>query len=387
MKLNRRELLATGIGLAGGLLAPPVLCGTASVGAAANAAGNARLGELTATAVTSMATPGIALTVWRNGKEIYSSYAGQANLETGTPVVANSVFRIGSLTKQFTAALVLKLVAQGKLSLDDKVQAHLPFLGKHERFTLAELLHHTAGIHDDNEAPVGPLSQLELAEHLAGTEPFFDFKPGTAWRYSNAGYMLAGAVIEKATGRPLAEAAASLLFEPLGLTRTAFDAVGDVVPGRVSGYAPTGDAPTPFRNADYIDVALSGGAGAMRSTASDLCRWHHLLFRGDVLPMPLVQAMLTPGRLRNGALSGSNRHDPQARAIGDVQYGYGLMLDTHTIDHRPIAAHHGGIYGFAAYLASHPSTGLSYACLCNADTHPGLPLRDIRRQVFAGVLA
>jgi D-alanyl-D-alanine carboxypeptidase len=266
------------------------------------------------------------------------------------------------------------------------VQTHLPFLGKREAFTLSELLHHTAGIHDDDEAPVGPLTQIELAEQLAGMEPFFDFPPGTAWRYSNAGYLLAGAVIEKVTGMPLALAATRLLFEPLGLARMAFDAVSEVVPDRASGYTPTGDSAVPFRNADYLDVAMSGGAGAMRSTASDLCRWHHLLFRGDCLPLPLAQAMLTPGRLRNGALSGSRRYDPQAQAMGDVQYGFGLMLDTHTIDHRPIAAHHGGINGFAAYLASHPTTGLTYACLFNADTHPGLPLREIRRHVLTDVL-
>ncbi|WP_447936322.1 serine hydrolase domain-containing protein [Thermomonas fusca] len=384
MNLNRRELLATGIGLAGSFLAPSAL------GVAASAPGmgmNSRLVEITATAVTSKSTPSVALAVWRNGKETFSSYTGHANLETGTPVTANSIFRIGSLTKQFTAAMVLKLAAQGKLSLDDKAQSYLSFLDRHEAFTLAELLHHTAGVHDNDEAPVGPLSQLELAKHLAGMEPFFDFRPGTAWRYSNAGYIMVGAVIEEVTGMPLAMAAATLLFEPLGLVDTAFDAVGDVVSGRVSGYTPTGDAITPFRNADFMDIALTGGSGAMRSTASDLCRWHHLLFRGDVLPLPLVQTMLTAGRLRNGAVSGSNRQDPQAQSMGDVQYGYGLMLDTHTIDHRPIAAHHGGVFGFAAYLASHPSTGLTYACLCNADTHPGLPLRDIRRQVLAGVLA
>lgn len=388
MHLNRRELLASGIGIAGGFLVPPALGAAISArGMSMTATEYSRLAEFTATAVTSKATPGVALAVWRNGKETYSSYTGHANLETGTPVTENSIFRIGSLTKQFTAAMVLKLAAQGKLSLDDEAQAYLPFLDRHEAFTLAELLHHTAGVHDNDEAPVGPLSQLELAKHLAGMEPFFDFRPGTAWRYSNAGYILAGAVIEEVTGMPLAKAAAGLLFEPLGLTQTAFDEASDVVSGRVSGYTPTGDATTPFRNADFMDIALTGGSGAMRSTASDLCQWHHLLIRGDVLPMSLVQAMLTPGRLRNGAVSGSNRQDPQAQAMGDVQYGYGLMLDTHTIDHRPIAAHHGGVFGFAAYLASHSSTDLTYACLCNADTHPGLPLRDIRRQVLAGVLA
>lgn len=387
MRLNRRELLSAGIGLAGGLAASSDLFGAVPAGPATSTVDKNPLRGLTSSAVASHATPGVALVVWKHGREVYSSYEGLANLETATPVAANSVFRIGSLTKQFTAALILKLVAEGRLSLDDKVQTHLPFLAQRDPFTMAELLHHTAGIHDSEQAPSGPLTQLELARALSGMEPFFDFPPGTAWRYSNAGYILAGAVIESVTGRPLADAAKSLLFEPLGLTRAAFDTVSEVVEGRVSGYTPSDGAAPAFTNADYLDVAMAGGAGAMRATAFDLCRWHHLLFQGDYLPKSLVQAMLTPGRLRGGALSSSRRDDPQAQAMGDVQYGYGFFLDAHTVDHHPVAGHHGGINGFAAYLASHPTSGVTYACLCNADTHPGLPLRDIRRRVLADVLA
>jgi hypothetical protein len=96
--------------------------------------------------------------------------------------------------------------------------------------------------------------------------------------------------------------------------------------------------------------------------------------------------MTLPGRLRNGKLSSTHRFSEKDQPMGNTQYGLGLMLDEATLDGSLIANHHGGINGFASYLASHPSSDLAYACLCNADTHPGLPFRDIRRGVFADLL-
>lgn len=386
MKIGRRSLIAAGAGLTGGLLLAPGPMGLLAR-AAAPAAANPGLRAIIDAAVESQNAPGVALAVWRDGAEAYSCYAGYANLEAGSLVTADSVFRIGSLTKQFAAALLLKLESLGKLSLGDPAQRYLAFLPAGEPFSIRELLQHTAGVSDGEYATENVSSQLDQAERIARMKPFFDFAPGTAWRYSNAGYILLGAIIEKVTELPLATAASKLLFEPLGLTRTAFDNASDVVAGRASGYTPTGTQAAPFHNAEYLDVRLAGAAGAMRSTASDLCRWLTLLFRGRYLPGPSVQSMLAPARLRDGALAGTRRHDPQAQGMGDTQYGLGFMLDSHTIDGKPVAGHHGGINGFAAYLACHPSSGLSYACLCNADTHPGLPLRDVRRQVLGPVLA
>jgi len=338
--------------------------------------------------VSSLNTPGISLTIWKNGKEVYSRYAGLANLETRTGVADASIFRIGSLTKQFAGALILKLVAAGKVSLTDPAHKYLPFLAKYEPFTILELLNHTAGVRDGDydTTNLQSHSQIEQAQRIAQQDPFFDFRPGTAWLYSNANYALIGAIIEKATEKSLADAASILLFQPLGLHHTAFDTPNDIVVGRVSGYTPTGKPDSPFQNAEYLDVSLAGAAGAMRSTASDLCRWHQALFHGDALPMSLAKMMTLPGRLRNGQLSSTNRFSENDKPMGNTQYGLGLMLDNSTLDQSLIANHHGGINGFASYLASHPSSDLTYACLCNADTHPGLPLRDIRKQVFADLL-
>lgn len=176
------------------------------------------------------------------------------------------------------------------------------------------------------------------------------------------------------------------LFGPLGLHDTAFDSVNDAVPRRANGYTPGETPGKRFVDADYLDAGLAGAAGAMRSTASDLRRWQRALFTGQVISPALTVRMTAPGRLRNGQLASTRRHSDHDRAMGDTQYGLGLMLDTSTRDGSLIAQHHGGINGFASFLATHVPSGLGFACLCNVDTHPGLPFRDIRRIVFREVL-
>lgn len=388
MTFSRRDFLVSSAILAGSAFTTSAISGVPAIVPKLKRLGLERLDALIEQAVSSSNTPGISFAIWKNGREMHSRYVGLANLETRTNAVDTSVFRIGSLTKQFAGALILKLVAAGKLSLTDPAHKYLPSLAKHEPFTILELLNHTAGVRDGDYDTTGlqAHSQIEQAERIAQQDPFFDFRPGTAWLYSNANYILIGAIIEKTTERSLAETASTLLFQPLGLHHTAFDTPGDIVLGRVSGYTPTGNPGSPFQNAEYLDVSLAGAAGAMRSTASDLCRWHHALFHGNALPMPLAKMMTLPGRLRNGQLSSTNRFSENDKPMGNTQYGLGLMVDNATLDGSSIANHHGGINGFASYLASHPSSDLTYACLCNVDTHPGLPFRDIRRQVFSDLL-
>ncbi|CAN5184594.1 serine hydrolase domain-containing protein [soil metagenome] len=385
MTASRREFLISGAILASSACTTSAVGGLPAIVPRLERLDLERLRTLVEQAVSSLNTPGISLAIWKNGRELYSCYAGLANLETATYVTDASVFRIGSLTKQFAGALILKLAAAEKLSLADPAHKHLPFLARHEHFTILELLNHTAGVRDGNY-DIPNDSQIEQAQHIAQQDPFFDFRPGTAWLYSNANYILIGAIIEKATEKSLADAASMLLFESLDLHHTAFDVPSDVVFGRVSGYTPTGKTDKPFQNAEYLDVSLAGAAGAMRSTASDLCRWHHALFRGNALPRALARMMTQSARLRNGQLSSSNRFSENDKPMENTQYGLGLMLDKATLDGSLIAHHHGGINGFASYLASHPSSDLTYACLCNVDTHPGLPFRDIRRTIFADLL-
>lgn len=333
-------------------------------------------------------SPGIAIAVWQDGRPLAGVAAGFANLETATPVAVGTVFRIGSLTKQFAGALVLRLVGERKLALDDDVRTHLPFLADRERFTIAELLHHTAGIHEqDIEFPDAEhRSQIDLAKRIAAQQTFFDFAPGTAWLYSNAGYTLVGAVVEAVTGQPLAEAARRLLFAPLGLSDTAFDDAHAVVSGRASGYAKTDRAGVAYDNADPFDPPIAGAAGAIRSTVGDLCAWQHGMWTGPLFDADARAIASRPARLRDGRLASEARFRAEDAAMGDAQYGLGYFIDNGAIDGHPIVQHSGGISGFASFMATHLGTGRTLACLCNVDAHPQMPYRDLRRAVFADVL-
>ena len=348
-----------------------------------------RLVEVINSAIETHSCPGLSLTIWQRGEEVYARDVGYANLETMTLVSRDSLFRIGSLSKQFTAAMVLKLAEQKLLSLDDNVKKHLPFFSSQQSFTIRELLHHTAGVHDADIDPrqIRASSQVELAKLISKQRKLFDFHPGTAWLYSNSNYFLLGAIIELITRQSLDEAGNALLFRPLKLSKISFDSSERILPNRVAGYSLSESTNALFINAGYEDMRLNGAAGGMVSASSDLCRWHHLLFNGIVLSSDSLSQMTAPGLLRNSRKASSNRFSPNDKMMGNVDYGMGLMIDPDsTLDGSPIFLHHGGVMGFSSMLVSHPKSGITFACLCNADSNPKLPFRDIRRAVFASVL-
>lgn len=336
------------------------------------------------------ACPGIAVAIGRRGKALFVKDYGFANLETGTPVDSRSVFRIASLTKQFTAVAALKLAASGALNLDEAVQTYLPAFASAERFSVRELMIHTAGLSDEAPAPAqvdpeGATSSLELAQEIAKQPKLFDFSPGTAWLYSNANYKVLGAVIEQVTGKPLATAMSELVTQPLGLKSLAFDSNSAVVSGRVSGYA-AAEGAARFKNADHIDITKVGAAGAMRGTAADLVRWHDLLLSGALLDKARVQELLTPGRLRDGRLSGANRFNPQDAGYGETQYALGLLVSP-SAKFGPLVQHYGYIEGFSACLETYTDHGVTMAVLCNGEVGPNLPFRGIRRAIVAHLSA
>jgi CubicO group peptidase (beta-lactamase class C family) len=389
MPLTRRGFLGASA-VAGAALALPAIAVAAATDVSDKASQQAN--RAASDACTSGACPGVAGRVARHGKSVFTIAKGIANIETGTPMAPDGIFRIGSLTKQFTAALVLKLAAQGKLKLDDPAQRYLPFFPADQPFTLRELANQTAGIHSDESdsscvpgAPSTP-SQVDLARGISLQKNLFDFPPGTAWLYSNANYIVLGAVVEKVTGKPLAVAATEMIFQPLGLKNTAFDTSDAVVSGRVDGYSRVDGATGKFVHSAYIDIAGTGGAGAMRSCSGDLCRWQHELFANRLFNARWTQAMLEPGRLRDGRISGSHRFSPQDNAsYGDVQYGMGLLIAPPGPQGRSVQ-HYGFINGFAAVMQTWLDQGLTMAVLCNADIGPGLPFRDVRQAVTDNLL-
>lgn len=384
MDIARRTLLGAGMTAAAWR---PVWAAAPEAESAAAAIDAAAL-----VAIQAGACPGIEIAIWRAGRPLLSKGYGRADIGTGDAVSAASVFRIGSLTKQFTAALVVKLAAEGRLGLDDPVSKYLPAFAKLDALSLRELMNHTAGLHSDetDASPptpaAGPRSQVALAAEIAAQARPFDFPPGTAWFYSNANYIVLGAVVEQVTGRPLAQAAEAMMFKPLGLGRTAFDRTGAAVKGRVQGYTPIEGAAPGFTPAAFLEISETGGAGAMRSTAEDLCRWHHALLGGRLFGAEWVRAMLAPGRLRDGRISGANRFSAEDAVYGEVQYGLGLLLSPPGEAPRTIS-HYGYINGFSAYLETYVDLGLSTAILCNADVGPAMPFRAVRRIVAARLAA
>jgi D-alanyl-D-alanine carboxypeptidase len=345
-----------------------------------------------AEAIDAHACPGVAVAIARAGTVRVSQGFGLANLETQSAVTDRSIFRIGSLTKQFTAAAIIKLAALGRLDVHATVGAYLPAFKALRPVTLLEMMHHTAGLHSDDAEDGGSScatpakTQIDLASGVARQPKPFDFEPGTAWLYSNANYVVLGAVIERVTGTPFDRAMSQLLFAPLGLASLAVDTPSEVVADRASGYSPVEGRPARFENAPYLDVSQAGGAGAMRGAASDLCRWHDALLGHRLFDPAHVDLMLTPGRLKDGRLSGANRFSPDDAHYGDVQYACGLLISGPS-DPNPSILHYGGINGFAALLQTYTRSRTTLAALCNADNGPALPFRNLRKAVLAHDLA
>jgi CubicO group peptidase (beta-lactamase class C family) len=170
-----------------------------------------------------------------------------------------------------------------------------------------------------------------------------------------------------------------VVLRPLGLSATAVDRAEEVVIGRASGYAPHKPDGS-FENARCIEIAEAGGAGAMRSTGLDLCRWHALLLSNRLFARKYLDLMLAPGRLRDGRLSGANRFSSSDASYGDVQYACGLFISAPS-DPHPSILHYGAIDGFAAVLQTYLKAGVTFAVLCNGDIGPAMPFRAIRKVV------
>jgi D-alanyl-D-alanine carboxypeptidase len=362
--LTRREALLL---TAAALASAGVRAGPAASGFAAVAADCERM-------VADRAAPGLSLCVMRDGQPLYSHGFGTANLEDGSPVTPKSIFKIGSITKQFTATAILLLAQEGKLSVEDRLARFLPLFPRANDFTLRQMLNHTSGL--GNYTDAGSLnaflqaartdySDPQLIAAMAATSPLMGSEPGTAWSYSNTAYVLLGVVVDIAAGEPYGTFYRRRLFEPLQMQSTAVDDDAQILPNRVAGYTPQAQSASGFANASYISMTYPGGAGSMRSTPEDLCRWHTALLGGRVLQPDSLQQMLTPARLPDGSLPVDKE---LAKALGDdkpIEYGFGVM--TGDFEGQRYVGHGGGINGFVSELRSFPAKRLSIALIVNSD--------------------
>jgi D-alanyl-D-alanine carboxypeptidase len=335
----------------------------------------ASIDKAAAAAVAAGESPGLEVAVIKAGQAVLVKSYGSANLEQHVAVTNDSVFRIGSVTKQFTAVALLLLAEEGKLSLQDKLSKYYPNFPRAADITLDEMLHHTSGIFNYTSAPNFAVDGMihrgtdEMVEFIGKLPKTQDFEPGTNWSYSNSAYFILGGVVEKAAGAPLAEVFKTRFFTPLGMTHSALDDETEIVDGRARGYS--GDGPRKFTNAPFISMSIPGGAGSIRSTAGDLVKWNAALYGGKILKPASLAAMLTPGKLSNGENSGAAMAKmmaaagaPAAAASAKREYGYALFL-TEEDGHRKID-HGGGIYGFSASLSEFPDDKTTVVVLSNA---------------------
>lgn len=352
--------MKTGITIIGAMLAAlavPAWADDASIAAAIDQAAEQ--------AVAAGESPGLQVAVYKDGKPLLVKGYGLGNIELGTQVDNDSVFRIGSVTKQFTAAALLKLQEEGKLSLDDPLSDYYPDYPRAADVTLKQMLHHTSGIHSytDDESFLAQAALTKTTDewiaYFAKMPKHQDFEPGTDWYYSNTAYFLLGGIVEKVEGKPLADVLEARFFGPLKLDHTALDDERAIVPGRVAGYE---GGPGKYRNAAPISMTIPGGAGAMRSTADDLAHWNAALFGGKVLAPASFAAMTAPGRLNNGATSGTAMAKAEGMPAGE--YGYALFLSDME-GHRKVA-HGGGIFGFNSSLSEFPDDHVTVAVIANS---------------------
>ena len=295
--------------------------------------------------------PGGVVLVARGNTVLYLGARGKADVEKNIPLRTGSVFRIGSVTKQFAAAGLLKLVEAGKVKLDDPLAKYVPGFPNGERINVLQLLNHTSGVKDYTRIKgymTGPLIQRDLTTaeliDVFKNEPA-DFAPGTKWNYSNSGYVLVGAVIEAASGEPWHAYLDRVLFQPLGMHNTGYAGYPSAATRQVKPYSYNKDKLVPARP---ISMSQPHAAGSLLSTADDLLKWTRALHEGRVLGNALYTQMITP-----------------AGTAKEVGYGFGIFKEK--VRTYPMLTHGGGIFGFISALNYVPGPAITVVVLENDD--------------------
>lgn len=322
--------------------------------------------------------PGVAVAIVREGRLLHQMALGDAG--HGRPVRPDTVFRLASVTKVFTAAAILQLEAQGRLSLSDRLSAHVPEIPASERVSLAQLLNHTGGLPEFTEAADYAAhrsrdhSAADMIQWIADLEPDLAFEPGDAWAYSNSGYVLLGIVIERVTGQPLAVAYETLLGAGVSGLALAHDVQDDQT---ASGYRRSQGE---WVAAHSISMTIPGGAGALAGTATDTARALDALFEGEILDPGAHTQLLATGLLADGRTTRWGM--PQAWREGlRADYGSGLFRDE--FEGRVRYWHSGNVDGYTSWFAYLPNEGLTVVVLSNGEDAM-LPGDAILQAVLAG---
>ncbi|WPO78357.1 serine hydrolase domain-containing protein [Flavobacterium sp. KACC 22761] len=302
------------------------------------------------------ASPGCVVLVAKKGEVVYRKAFGSANLELNVPMKPEMVFKLGSITKQFTAVAILQLVEQGKISLQDSLQKFVPdFPSKSKKITVENLLTHTSGIRDymqiDYQEPNlerRDFDPKELIDHFKNFP--LEFEPGTKYKYSNSGYFLLGYIIEKVSGKSYKTYLQENILKPLNLNQIYFDTSNAIIPNRVSGYRKEGSE---FKNADYWSMTIAYAAGELISNADDLLKWNIGLYSCKILKKETLDKAFVPFKLKDGSMT---------------EYGYGWILKN--INGIKSIEHGGAITGFLSNEIYFPEEDVFVATLFNCECAP-----------------
>ena len=315
-----------------------------------------------------------AVLIAKDGKILLRKGYGKANYELNVPNTPDVVFRIGSITKVFTALSILQLEEKGLLNVNDPVVKYIPELPEGwNAVTIHHLLCHKSGIPDLINAKAysdfNDSRHVENAVKEYSDKPLLS-KPGETLRYSNSGYILLGRIIEKVSGKTYEEYLAENIFRPAGLTHTAFDHAADVVPERASGYRWDGET---IINATYGDPSFPSSAGALRSTLDDMYRFHRALKSGK-----LFSAAIT-----NKAWTAYAHWTAPPPFDVDAEYGYGWMIG-HEFGHHYVG-HGGWVNGFVSQFTRYPDDDAVVIVLWNFETGNNMQVsKDLAAILFGG---
>jgi D-alanyl-D-alanine carboxypeptidase len=340
----------------------------AALADALSPAQTAKIGTIVQTAMAQQHLVGVEVAVGRNGATLFTKGYGMRDQAKNLPVTATTIFPIGSISKQFTAACVLLLVQQGKIDLDAKLATYLPGVPHASEITVREILNQTSGLHDyiENRALITALFAGTWTTH----EPFeyyvnltrgmpLKFKPGTKWEYSNTNYLIAGMLVAKVSGEPYEQFLTQKIFRAQDLSSMQYLTWSIPVGNDVTrGYNYAKGA---FTLVPRYDMSWGGSAGAIASDASDLVKWDGAFFGGKVISQSSVEIATTPPRHPSMSI-------PSGNTQSNIANGYGFGWVAGHDEGRRIVWHNGGLIGARAMNAVFPDDGLEIVILTNATT-------------------